>query len=231
MKDKDSKLIWESLYENEEDAESSDKKNILSKLQTLDQLLPDDAMVQWSIQNGSFGSVNPHHALGLPAGPNRPEAEHYTIRAFVDLLKKIWSDDEFAREKNLFGADWSGKQSYSGTVWWTANDTHYQDVFGRGAFDQLQNLTPEHKEPYRKFHRAKHLTDGYVKAFVNNKEPRHGEPSPEDWEHQKDWRIVISPDSKDISDAAGRTAHDVYPKLYNKDGSRKGNTGGAYVGD
>lgn len=201
--------------------------SILSRLDILNKLLPQDASVEWKIENGSYSGINPHDAAGKK--PNTPGPEHRTLDTFISFLKKVWTDGEYAASVGLSNADWTGEGISSGDVFWTANNTHYQHVFGMSVFKNAYQLQPEHEKPYKVFQIAKRKTDDYVKALLNGRDVE--EPTPEDFVNQKSWHIVISPRSEETTAAAGATAHDVYPKLYNSDGSRKDNPGGTYVGD
>lgn len=194
MKDRDNRLIYEAY-------DSPEQRDIIEKLKKLQHLYPDDAVISWSISDGSFGDLTPQRLLG-------DQPENKTIKALIGVLMKIWSNPDYAQELGLAGADWSGKDNYSGSIFWTANDTHYQDIFGKGAFDQFQKLTPEHEEQYRKFNRDKHLTDNHVKSIVGGRPGQNvGDVGPEAYEHQKYWRVSLSPRSEAISKAAAAT-HD-----------------------
>ena len=98
------------------------------------------------------------------------------------------------------------------SIFWTANDTHYQNVFDDVWLDRSR-LKPEHEAPYREFQAAKRKTDTYVKAVLNGRESGGGEDvSAEDFVNQKDWRIYIKPRSEEVSARARATGDAVFPK-------------------
>ena len=115
MRDKDTQLIWEQYTPIEESSTlSSDKQNILNKINQLDRMLPDDAKVQWSIQNGSFSGVTPHSAViefetqGQPQPGEigfkgvTPQDEHYTLGMCEKFLRACWSDERVQRRLQRF---------------------------------------------------------------------------------------------------------------------------------
>ena len=191
---KDNRKIFQA-YVNE--SEMSDKDKIMSKLKHLAELLPDDAHVEWSIQDGSFSGLTAQSVNG-----------ERTIHSLIDTLSKIWSDESYAQKLGMLNADWSGKDNSSGSVFWTSNDTHYRDAFEGKSHDQFQRLKPEHKEQYETFHRNKRLTDAYVLKLMGGRPVMRdpgGEITPDTFEHQKHWRISLSPDSQSISDRGDAT--------------------------
>lgn len=187
MKDNDSKLIYEAYSDD-------DHKKIIDKLKHLQSLIPDDAIISWTISDGSFSSLTPGKVLG-------DSPENKSIKALIGVLMKVWSDPEYADSLGLAGADWSGKDSYSGSIFWTANDTHYQDIYGKGTFDQFQKIKPEYEERYRQFFDDKHKADNYVSKLVGGRpEAREpGDVTPETFANQKYWRISLSPSSEAIT--------------------------------
>lgn len=195
MRDKDSKLIYEAYYDDSHG-------KLIEKLTRLQNLLPKDAIISWTISDGTFGSLTPDRVLG-------DSPENKSIKALIEVLVKVWSDPEYADKLGLSGADWSGKDNYSGSIFWTANDTHYQDIYGKGAFDHFQNLKPEHKDKYNQFSRDKHNTDNFVSQMVGGRpESRDvGEITPDTFMDQKFWRISLSPKSESITKQADAT-HD-----------------------
>jgi len=220
-----------NLVDTSSGEDNPGQESILSRLQDLEKLLPHDANIEWKIENGSYGGINPHDVAGDK--PNTPGPEHRTISVLIDTLQRVWEDEEFAKEVGLARADWSGASNYNKEIFWTANDTHYQNVFGNEVFMNRSQLKPEHEAPYKEFQVAKRKTDTYVKAVLNGKEAPEGGQGVErrDFVNQKHWRIVIQPRSEETQSRAGATSHAVYPKLFNPDGSRKDIPGGAYVGD
>ena len=193
MKDKDSRLIYEAY-------DSPEKKDLIGKLKQLNDLIPKDATVNWTISDGSFSSLTPEQVLG-----NEPENK--TIKALIGVLMKVWSDAEYADSLGLAGADWSGKDSYSGSIFWTANDTHYHDIYGKGYTDEFQRIKPEHKERYEKFFSDKRKADNYVSKLVGGRpEARDpGDVTPETFANQKHWRISLSPSSEAITKQGNAT--------------------------
>ena len=187
MKDMDSKLIYEAYSDDGRD-------DLINKLKKLNKLIPDDAIVNWSISDGSFSSLTPGAVLG-------DEPENKSIKALIGVLMKVWNDTEYAEKLGLAGADWTGKDNYSGSIFWTANDTHYQDIYGKGSFDEFHKLKPEYEERYREFVNDKHKTDNYVSQMVGGRpESRDpGEVTPKTFENQKHWRISLSPGSESIT--------------------------------
>ena len=127
---------------------------------------------------------------------------------YPEIWSKMWSDESYAQELGMTGADWSGEDNSSGSIFWTANDTHYHDAFEDKSHDQFQRLKPEYKEQYNTFYKHKHLADTYVIKLMGGRpvmrEPV-GEVTPETFEHQKHWRISLSPRSKSISDRGDAT--------------------------
>ncbi len=191
---KDNKNIFQAyVTENE----MSDKDKIMSKLKHLAELLPGDAHVEWSIQDGSFSGLTAQAVGG-----------EKTIHSLIDTLSKMWSDESYAQELGMTDADWSGADNSSGSIFWTANDTHYHDAFEDKSHDQFQRLKPEYKEQYNTFNKHKHLADAYVIKLMGGRpvmrEPV-GEVTPETFEHQKHWRISLSPKSKSIDDRGDAT--------------------------
>ena len=195
MKDKDNRLIYEAY-------DSPEKRDIIEKLKRLQELYPEDAVINWSISDGSFSSLTPQGLLG-------DQPENKTIKALIGVLMKIWTNPGYAQKLGLAGADWSGKNSYSDSIFWTANDTHYHDIYGKGYTDEFQRIKPEHKKSYEKFFSDKRKADNYVSKLVGGRpEARDpGEVTPETFANQKYWRISLSPDSKQISNKADAT-HD-----------------------
>ena len=187
MRDRDSKLIYEAYSD-----ESHNK--IIEHLKHLNDLIPKDATVSWSISDGSFGSLTPDRVLG-------DSPENKTIKALIGVLMKVWSDPEYADSLGLAGADWSGEGNYSGSIFWTANDTHYHDIYGKGYTDEFQRIKPEHKEQYTQFNNDKHKTDNYVSQLVGGRpESRDpGDVTAETFANQKYWRISLSPKSEAIT--------------------------------
>jgi len=192
MKDNDSKLIYEAYSDD-------DHKKIIDKLKHLQRLIPDDAIVSWTISDGSFSSLTPGKVLG-------DSPENKSIKALIGVLMKVWSDPEYAQNLGLAGADWSGKGNYSGSIFWTANDTHYHDIYGKGYTDEFQRIKPEHKEQYAQFNSDKHKTENYVIKLVGGRPGRDtGEITPETFTNQKFWRISLSPSSESIDKQADAT--------------------------
>ena len=168
MKDKDSKLIFEAYLTEEEPLEpssselSSDKQNILKSLQEVEDLLPDDAHVQWQITNGQFSGVTPH-ALG---NGNKPEDN--SISAFKHFLTKIWSDSSMAAEHGLENATYEG---YNGEPFWIANDTNPRDVFGDESMNPRGGAAEGYKDQYHQFRIDKNGTEAYLSGVMNGKQP------------------------------------------------------------
>lgn len=203
MNDDDSKLIWEAYDQPDNIMEEADdgKDKLIEQLKRLNDLIPKDAVVQWSISDGSFSSLTPDSVLG-------DAEENKSIKALIGVLMKVWSDPEYANELGLANTDWSGKDSYSGSIFWTANDTHYHDIHGKGYTDELQRIKPEHKERYDQFFSDKRKADNYVSKLVGrlpqltipDPEARDpGEITPETFKDQKHWRISLSPKSEEIT--------------------------------
>lgn len=186
MKDKDARLIFEAYTDESH-------KDIIDRLKQLRDLLPEDQVVNWSISDGSFSSLTPSSVLG-----DSPDS--YTIKALIGVLMKVWSDPGYAEQLGLANADWSGEDNYDGSIFWTANDTHYHDVYGKGYTDEFQRIKPEHKEQYKQFHSDKHLTDNFVKRLTGGNFSRNTDvPTPENFVNQKHWRINLSPRSEAIT--------------------------------
>lgn len=223
MKDKDTQLIWEQYTPIEESSKlSSDKQNVLNKINQLDRLLPDDAKVQWNIQNGDFSGVNPHSAVlefemqGQPqpgevgyAGVT-PRDEHYTLGMLEKFLRACWGDERVAAKHNLAGADWSGSHTYNGEVFWTANDTHFQNIIDHPSSDVFTpsgHVQPEFEDDYQEFWRNKQLTDRYVKKLMNSNPMEQGLPdvTKDNFRLQKYWRVSISASSPDITKRGEQT--------------------------
>lgn len=178
------------------------KERLISQLKQLNELIPQDATIQWSIADGTFGSLTPERVLG-------PEPENQTLKALINVLNKIWSDDEYAAKLGLANADWSGEDNSSGSIFWTANDTHYHDVYGKGYTDQFQNIKPEHKEQYDRFFRDKRLADNYVSKLVGGRPVNNKgleEVTSETFKDQKHWRISLSPKSEEITSRGQATS-------------------------
>ena len=191
---KDNKNIFQAYVT---ESEMSDKDKIMSKLKHLAELLPEDAHVEWSIEDESFSGL----AARAVDGVN-------TMLSLIDTLSEIWSDASYAQELGMTDADWSGQDNSSGSIFWTSNDTHYHDAFEDESHDQFQRLKPEYKEQYNTFYKHKHLADAYVIKLMGGRpvmrEPV-GEVTPETFEHQKHWRYSLSPKSKSISDRGDAT--------------------------
>ena len=197
MNDKDQKLIWEAYDRPENITEEADdgKDKLIDQLKQLNDLIPKDAVVSWSISDGSFSSIRPESLLG-------DSPENKSIKALIGVLMKIWSDPEYASELGLANADWTGKDSYSNSIFWTANDTHYHDIYGKGAYDEYQRLKPEHKEQYTQFHDNKRKADNYVSRLVGGRPIINkglDDVTPETFKDQKYWRISLSPKSEEIT--------------------------------
>ena len=201
MKDTDSKLIYEAYSVQNEQLDSS-KEKLIDQLKKLNDLIPKDATVQWSISDGSFSSLTPSSVLG-------DEPEHKSIKALIGVLMKVWSNSEYADKLGLTNADWSGDKNYGGSIFWTANDTHYHDIYGKGYTDEFQKVKPEHKERYAQFFDDKRKADNYVSKLVGGRpEAREvGEISPDTFKNQKHWRISLSPRSESI-DKRGEDTYD-----------------------
>lgn len=193
MKDKDNRLIYEAY-------DSPEKQDLIDKLKQLNDLIPKDATINWTISDGSFGSLTPGKVLD-----DKPDNK--TIKALIGVLMKVWNDTEYADSLGLAGADWSGKDNYSGSIFWTANDTHYHDIYGKGYTDEFQRIKPEHKERYEKFFSDKRKADNYVSKLVGGRpEARDpGEMTPETFADQKYWRISLSPKSEAITKQGNAT--------------------------
>lgn len=193
MKDKDTQLIYEAYSDDSQ-------KKLITQLKHLNDLIPKDATVNWTISDGSFGSLTPDRVLG-------DEPENKSIKALIGVLMKIWNDSEYADSLGLAGADWSGKDNYSGSIFWTANDTHYHDIYGKGYTDEFQRIKPEHKERYDQFFADKRKADNYVSKLVGGRpEARDpGDITPETFANQKHWRISLSPKSEAITKQGAAT--------------------------
>jgi hypothetical protein len=210
MKDKDSHLIYEAYLTEEDPPDSSsseltsDKQNILHKLQEVEDLLPDDAHVQWQITNGQFSGVTPY-ALG---NGNKPEDN--SISAFKHFLTKIWADSSVAAEHGLENATYEG---YSGSPFWIANDTNPRDVFGDESMNRAGAAAEGFEDQYHQFHVDKSSTEAYLRGVMNGKQPPPvaRDVSKESFKHQNDWRVVLSASSELISTVGKKTANDVYP--------------------
>lgn len=223
MKDKDTQLIWEQYTPIEESSKlSSDKQNILNKINQLDRMLPDDAKVQWSIQNGSFSGINPHAAViefemqGQPQPGEvgfsgvTPRDEHYTLGMFEKFLRACWGDERVAAKHGIAGADWSGQHTYNNEVFWTANDTHFQNIIDRPSSEVFAHggqIRPEFQDDYQEFWRNKQLTDRYVKKLMNNNPMEQGTPdvTKDNFKLQKYWRVVVSASSPEITKRGDET--------------------------
>ena len=196
MNDKDQKLIWEAYDQSDNITEEVDdgKDKLIEQLKQLNDLIPKDAIVQWSISDGSFSELTPSSVLG-------DAPENKSIKALIGVLMKVWSDPEYANELGLANADWTGKDNYSDSIFWTANDTHYHDIYGKGAYDEFQRLKPEHKEQYTQFFRNKRMADNYVSRLVGGRPTSKDmdEVTPETFKDQKHWRISLSPKSEEIT--------------------------------
>ena len=190
MRDKDTQLIWEQYNTSGQD---DSHESVINKLKLLNDLIPKDAKVQWSITDGSFSSLTPGRVLG-----DSPES--YTIKALIGVLMKVWSDPGYAEQLGLANADWSGKGSYDGSIFWTANDTHYHDIYGKGYTDEFQRIKPEHKERYAQFFDNKRKSDNYVKKLVGGRpSDDSGDVTSETFVDQKHWRVSLSPSSEEIT--------------------------------
>ncbi len=191
---KDNRNIFQA-YINE--SEMSDRDKILNKLEHVDKLIPDDATVNWTIENGQAPGVTPQSVGAEP-----------TVKSLIDTLNKTWDDESFASKLGLAQADWSGNNDSSGSIFWTSNDTRYHDVFGGDSHDRFQRLKPEHKEQYEQFNKLKKATDNYIINLMGGRPTIGDVPtdiSPEHFSNQKNWRIALYPKSQQIDTTADRT--------------------------
>lgn len=204
MKDKDSKLIWEQYLDEDlnKSSLSADKQNILQRLKELEDLLPDGARVQWQIENGQFSGVTPY-ALG---NGNKPEDN--SINALKQFLSNVFENEELAEKHGLAGATYHG---YNDEPFWVANDTNPRDVFGKESMNPRGGAAEGFEDQYHQFRVDKMGTEAYARSTLNGKTPPPvaRDVSKSSFEHQNDWRIVISAKSEVISKVAAKTHDDV----------------------